>query len=297
MASNPVGAQEHVAALRQVNDRIGQVVADWQATVGASEAAQFAEFAGRIAKFQKYAGEIARRASEDGPQAAGRWSDGEASLSVRQNLNRDLEKLAELYAERASRIYAEIDSGIDQTALWLSIFAALAVMLAIAGVLVISRGIAQPLAAITRVTETVAAGDTAAQVPFAAAPRRDRRAWRVRSACSRTPCARTRNSTAPLPATPICARASRSRCRMKSRGSPPRSRRRLPNSAASPSRCWPRRHNLPAPPTAPRKRPRARLLRLRKPQPTCTTSPRPPMSCRSRSSKSTGRWRSPTPSR
>ncbi len=166
MSSNPVGVQEHIVALRQVNDRIGRVVAEWQKAVGAGEAAQFAEFAGRIAKFQKYAEEIARRASEEGPQSAGLWSDGEANLSVRQNLNRDLEKLAELYAKRASQVYAAIDSGIDETAVWLSVFAKLAVMLATAGVLVISRGIAQPLAAITGVTEAVAAGDTKAAVPF-----------------------------------------------------------------------------------------------------------------------------------
>ena len=166
MSSNPVGAQEHVAALRQVNDRIGRVVAEWQKTVGANEAAQFAEFGGRITKFHNYAEEIARRASAEGPQSAGRWSDGEANLSMRQNLNRDLEKLAGLYAKRASQVYAAIDNGIDETALWLSIFAALAVMLTAAGVVVISRGIAQPLAAITGVTEAVAAGDTATAVPF-----------------------------------------------------------------------------------------------------------------------------------
>jgi methyl-accepting chemotaxis protein len=167
MASNPVSAQEHVAALRKVNERIGRVVADWQTKVGAGEVAQFAAFAERIAKFKNYAEEIARINTEQGPQAAARWSEDEANLRVRQNLNEDLEKLAGFYADRASRIYAQIDSGIDATGVWLSVFAALAVMLATAGVLVISRGIARPLAAITVVTETVAAGDTTVAVPFA----------------------------------------------------------------------------------------------------------------------------------
>ena len=44
--------------------------------------------------------------------------------------------------------------------------AAFAVILAVAGVLMIARGVAKPLAAITRVTEQVAGGDAAIAIPF-----------------------------------------------------------------------------------------------------------------------------------
>ena len=166
MSSDPMAAQEHIAALRKVNERIGSIVANWQKSVGPRDAPQFEEFAGRIAKFQKYAEEIVQRATQNGPQAAGRWSDGEANLSVRQNLNRDLEKLAELYVKRANGIYGEMNGKIAATAIWLSVFAALAVLLAAAGATIIWRDVAKPLADITRVTEAVAAGEASVEVPF-----------------------------------------------------------------------------------------------------------------------------------
>ncbi len=166
LASNPLGAQAHVAALQKINDSIGSTVAEWQTKVGSREATEFSEFAVRIVKFRDYTDKIAELATKEGPQAASRWSEDQANLAVRQQLSHDLEKLADFYASRASHIYGEIDSDIDQTALRLSIFAALAVMLATIGALIISRGIARPLAAITRVTETVAAGDTGVAVPF-----------------------------------------------------------------------------------------------------------------------------------
>ena len=168
MASNPVDAQGHIDALRKINENIARIIADWQKKVGGRESKEFADFAQRIGKFRDYADRIAGLASKDGALAARRWSEDEANLAVRTQLNHDLEKLAEFYAARANRIYAEIDTDIDQTALRLSLFAALAVMLATAGALVISRGVARPLAAITRVTESVAAGDSAVGVPFGA---------------------------------------------------------------------------------------------------------------------------------
>src|SRR6185437_14190276 len=94
------------------------------------------------------------------------WGDNDANRSVRKALNKDLEKLTKLYAKRATRVYAEIDSGIDRTAMWLSLLAAFAVMLATVGALVIARSVAQPIADITRITEAVAAGDASITVPY-----------------------------------------------------------------------------------------------------------------------------------
>ena len=148
------------------NGEIARVIEDWKKSVRPGEAEAFEQFSKRIARFIDFRRELARLGTEVSPAAGREWGDNEANRSVRKALNKDLERLASLYADRASRIYARIDSGIDAAALWLSVFAAIAVMLATAGMLVISRDIARPLAAITGITETVASGDTAVSVPF-----------------------------------------------------------------------------------------------------------------------------------
>ncbi|HSP48843.1 MAG TPA: HAMP domain-containing protein [Pseudolabrys sp.] len=74
--------------------------------------------------------------------------------------------LTEIYSKRATRVYSEINTGIDKTAMWLNLLACFAVLLATAGAWVISRNVAKPIADITRVTEAVAAGDSSISVPF-----------------------------------------------------------------------------------------------------------------------------------
>jgi methyl-accepting chemotaxis protein len=100
------------------------------------------------------------------PAAGREWGDNDANRSVRKALNTDLEKLTELYANRAKRVYADLDGAIDNTALWMSALAALAVMLAAAGAILINRSVARPLANITGVTEKIAAGETGVSIPY-----------------------------------------------------------------------------------------------------------------------------------
>ena len=64
------------------------------------------QFAKRIAQFIDFRRELARLGTEVSPAAGREWGDNDANRSVRKALNKDLEKLAELYADRASRIYA-----------------------------------------------------------------------------------------------------------------------------------------------------------------------------------------------
>jgi methyl-accepting chemotaxis protein len=148
------------------NKQIAKVVEDWKKSVRSDDAELFAQFSQRVAKFIEFRNELARLGTEVSAAAGREWGDNDANRSVRKALNSDLEKLTELYEKRASRVYSEIDTGIDKTAAWLSVFAALAVLLALAGALVISRSVAMPLAQITRVTEQVAAGDTDVQVLY-----------------------------------------------------------------------------------------------------------------------------------
>src|SRR5574340_731326 len=130
------------------------------------DAKYLSQFAVRIATFQSFAPELARIVEESGPQAARDWTEKNFPSNTRNELNNDLDALGQYYADRSAKIYVQIGNSIDRTAMLMSLFAGLAVLLAFTGSYVIARGIARPLASITRVTERVAAGDASVSVPF-----------------------------------------------------------------------------------------------------------------------------------
>ena len=148
------------------NKQIAKVVENWKKSVRGDDAELFGQFTGRIAQFIDFRRELARLGTEVSPAAGRVWGDNDANRSVRKALNKDLEQLTKIYATRASRVYTEIDTGIDKTAMWLSLLAGLAVMLAAVGAWVIMRSVAKPIADITHITEAVAAGDASVVVPF-----------------------------------------------------------------------------------------------------------------------------------
>src|SRR5262249_30403506 len=147
------------------NDRITKVVDDWRGTVRADDLSLFEPFARRLQQFQDFRRELVRRGIEIGPAAGREWGDNEANRSVRKALNADIEALGEHYARRSQRIYAEIDEGIGRAAWLMTLLAGMAVLLAIAGMLIIWRWVARPLARITGVTEAVAGGQSDVAVP------------------------------------------------------------------------------------------------------------------------------------
>ena len=167
LAKDTDTAAKHIAAIAKSNEQIGSVIADWQGSVRNSDATYFSQFAVRISWFQSFATELARVATDSGPQAARVWSESNFPSDVRDGLSQDLENLGKNYADRAAQIYSRIDEGIDRTAILLSLLAGFAVLLAVAGAMVISRSVAKPLADITRVTEQVAAGEAGVSIPFA----------------------------------------------------------------------------------------------------------------------------------
>jgi methyl-accepting chemotaxis protein len=148
------------------NAQIAKVVVDWKKSVRGDDAELFGQFSGRIAQFIDFRRELARLGTEVSSAAGREWGDNDANRSVRKALNQDLEQLTKIYATRASRVYTEIDTGIDKTAMWLSLLAGLAVVLAAAGAWVISGSVAKPIAEITHITEAVAAGNDSVSVPF-----------------------------------------------------------------------------------------------------------------------------------
>jgi len=166
MSSDMATSKVYADGIIKFNKQIAKVIEDWKTSVRGDDAELFGQFSQRIAKFIEFRNELARLGTEVSPAAGREWGDNDANRSVRKALNADLEKLTGLYANRAKRVYSEIDSGIDKTALWLSVLAAIAVMLAAAGAVVILRGVARPLAKITHVTQQVAAGESGVTIPF-----------------------------------------------------------------------------------------------------------------------------------
>jgi methyl-accepting chemotaxis protein len=166
MSANIAEAKQFGGNLLEFDNRIGEVMNDWQRAVRSDDAELFARFSRRIEEFREFRRELVRRGVEIGPAAAREWGDNDAPRSVRTALNNDLDALGKVYSKRSDRIYAEIDRGIDSTAWVLSILAGIAVLLAGAGAIMIWRAVVRPLAEITRVTEVVAKGTSAVAIPF-----------------------------------------------------------------------------------------------------------------------------------
>jgi methyl-accepting chemotaxis protein len=166
MAADAAAAKPSAAALRRLNDRIGDLVTEWQWSVRPEDQAEFDAFAARIRQFQDFRRELMQRGTELGPVAARQWGDSEKNREGRAALNKDLEAFARLYSQRSKHVYAKIEQGIAAAAWLLSLIAAAAVLLAAAGAYMIRRNVARPLAHISRITEAVAAGETERAVPY-----------------------------------------------------------------------------------------------------------------------------------
>jgi methyl-accepting chemotaxis protein len=166
MSPDVATAKVYGEGLLAFNDRITKVVNEWRSSVRAEDAALFDPFAQRLQQFQSFRRELVRRGVEIGPAAGREWGDNDANRSVRKALNADIEALGEHYAKRSQRIYAEIDQGIDRAAWLMTLLAVSALFLALAGILMIRRWVALPLAHITGITEAVAAGQSDLPVPY-----------------------------------------------------------------------------------------------------------------------------------
>ncbi|HZR88741.1 MAG TPA: HAMP domain-containing methyl-accepting chemotaxis protein [Bradyrhizobium sp.] len=164
MSTDPAVVKKFGDGLLKFNDQILDVVRKWEGIVQADDAAQFATFKKRIEQFIDFRKELVRRANEISPAAGREWGDNDANRSVRSALNKDLEALSKVYAERATRISAETE--FNRTlSLVLTCLAGLALLLVVAGVVIIARSIARPLSAITMTIKRVAEGADDVEVP------------------------------------------------------------------------------------------------------------------------------------
>jgi methyl-accepting chemotaxis protein len=170
MSADDVAARAFTASLLGYTERLSDVVKTWQQTVRPEDADTFGALVRQIRIYQEFLRQVVNNAEDFSVRRASTRSDMETEERLLADLGKDTGAFRTLYSRRAETAYASIDQGIEHAASITSLLAALAVLLAIAGTILIRRGVAKPLAEITRVTEAVAEGSPVA-VPHGA--RRD----------------------------------------------------------------------------------------------------------------------------
>ena len=164
MSTDPAIVKKYGDGLLKFNGEILDLVRKWDAIVQADDGAHFSSFRTRIEQFVDFRKELVRRANEIGPAAGREWGDNDANRSVRSALNKDLEALSTVYAEREKRLVAQTEFD-RMLSFLLTCLAAVALVLVIAGVVIIARSIARPLSVITATIKQVAEGAENVEVP------------------------------------------------------------------------------------------------------------------------------------
>jgi methyl-accepting chemotaxis protein len=159
-------AATHAQELLELDERVERALADWQSKAAGGAGDELKDLAQHVAAFGKVVSELAVVAKREGPQAARDWAAKNKPNDLREDLGKELEKLGQRYGARARGLYATLGHNIDTTSTLLGALAAIAVLFATAGGIIIRYSVTWPVAELTRVTEAVAAGDTAAEVPF-----------------------------------------------------------------------------------------------------------------------------------
>ncbi|WGS18405.1 MULTISPECIES: methyl-accepting chemotaxis protein [unclassified Bradyrhizobium] len=164
MSTEPATVKKYGDGLLKFNEQILAVVRNWEALVQADDAEQFATFKKRIEQFVDFRKELVRRGVEIGAAAGREWGDNDANRQVRSALNKDLEALSRVYAERSKRLARQAAVNRDM-ALVLTCLGAVALIVVVLGVLIIARSVARPLSQITATIKRVAEGADHVDVP------------------------------------------------------------------------------------------------------------------------------------
>ncbi|HKO71401.1 MAG TPA: HAMP domain-containing methyl-accepting chemotaxis protein [Bradyrhizobium sp.] len=164
MSSEPAVVKKYGDGLLKFNEQILAVVKNWESIVQTDDAEQFAVFKKRIEQFVDFRKELVRRGVEISGAAGREWGDNDANRTVRSALNKDLEALSKVYAERATQIARQGDVNRIMAFLLTGLGALTLIVVGI-GVLIISRSVAQPLSVITATIKRVAEGEENVEVP------------------------------------------------------------------------------------------------------------------------------------
>jgi methyl-accepting chemotaxis protein len=164
MSTEAAAVKKFGDGLLKFNGEILAVVKDWESIIQADDAQQFAVFKKRIEQFIDFRKELVRRGVEIGGAAGREWGDNDANRAVRSALNKDLEALSKVYAERSKQIARQGEAN-RQLSFVLTCLGGLALLVVGIGVLIISRSVARPLALITATIKRVAEGAENVEVP------------------------------------------------------------------------------------------------------------------------------------
>ncbi|WP_354238309.1 HAMP domain-containing methyl-accepting chemotaxis protein [Bradyrhizobium sp. LA2.1] len=164
MSTEPAVVKKYGEGLLKFNAQILDVVKRWETIVKADDAEQFATFKKRIEQFVEFRKELVRRGVEINAAAGREWGDNDANRAVRSALNKDLEALSKVYAERARQIAQETETNRTLSFV-LTCLGGVALALVVIGIVIIARSIARPLSAITATIEQVADGAENVVVP------------------------------------------------------------------------------------------------------------------------------------
>ncbi|WP_454649282.1 methyl-accepting chemotaxis protein [Bradyrhizobium liaoningense] len=164
MSAEPAVVKKYGDGLLKFNAQILDVVKRWETIVKADDAEQFATFKKRIEQFVEFRKELVRRGVEINATAGREWGDNDANRAVRSALNKDLEALSKVYAERARQIAQQTETNRELSFV-LTCLGGVALALVVIGIVIIARSIARPLASITATIKQVADGAENVVVP------------------------------------------------------------------------------------------------------------------------------------
>ena len=165
MSTEPAVVKKYGEGLLKFNAQILDVVKRWETIVRDDDAEQFATFRKRIEQFVEFRKELVRRGVEINAAAGREWGDNDANRAVRSALNKDLEALSKVYAERARQIALETETNRTLSFV-LTCLGGVALALVVIGIVIIARSIARPLASITATIKQVADGAENVVVPY-----------------------------------------------------------------------------------------------------------------------------------
>jgi methyl-accepting chemotaxis protein len=165
MASNVETAKRFGTGLLRFNDEIGAIVSEWQKLVTADDREQFDAFMKRIAQFQEFRRELVRLGVEVSPAAGREWGDNDANRNVRTALNKDLENLARIYAQRAARGHEMIEADMYRTTIIMTALGLLGLLFAGFGIFTIWRGVIRPINRLVDTMGELAQGQVDIVVP------------------------------------------------------------------------------------------------------------------------------------
>jgi methyl-accepting chemotaxis protein len=164
MSTDQPVVKKYGDGLHKFSNQLLEVVKKWESIVREDDRDQFASFKKRIEKFVEFRKELVRRAIEVSHEAGREWGDNDANRSVRIELNKDLEALSRVYAERSRKIAQRTELN-QQLAFLLTCLGVLAMVLAGVGIFIIARMVARPLSVITTTIKRVAEGAEGVAVP------------------------------------------------------------------------------------------------------------------------------------